>query len=229
MDTRMRELERRGITDPEARIQLAQELARLGYREVIESFATVDLSWTAYSLEQFTAEVSKKIKDKHRQKFHRIQLDFGGHMDCSYDPYDSYPSHCCDYGTVNARVTLQGARMETEKEFQKRTAAELKQKEEERRLRNQRAAERRLAKMQVKEAERETYERLKRKFETEDKIEKLLVDIGEEAEAALREYSPGYFKSWFNRSFKKLGGKTPLQVYDEEDIETLRLFALKSL
>ncbi len=225
----MRELERRSLNDPEARIQLAQELGRLGYREIVENFAKISLTYASYTPDQFLIEINKKIKEKHRQQFHRIQLYFDGHADCSssYDPYDNYSY--CDNSDVSVHVTLQGVRMETEKEFQKRTTAEQKQQEEARRLRNQQAQARRLAKMQAKELERETYERLKRKFETEDKIEKLLVDIGEEAEAALREYSPSYFKSWFNRSFKKLGGKTPLQVYEEEDVETLRLFALKRL
>lgn len=232
MDTRLRELQRsiaaEGINSDAGR-KFVLEMMRLGYEERTEDIGTIDyLGADNISLEDFAQKIENQVKDKHRTKYHRFSLRFYGTCEGgSYDPYDDYPTSCD--GVDNIGVSICGVRLETEKEFKARVKRIEKQEAAERERQRAESAARREQQRMRDDHDRQVYERLKRKFESEEKMDKLLTDIGEHAENSLRQYSPSYFKSWFGRKFKKLGGKTPIEVYDEGDIEKLRLFALKAL
>jgi hypothetical protein len=228
MDARLRSLERQALSDPEARLRLVAEQQRLGYQEKQETVMNgIPLSYT--TLDEFNTLIHETITSKHRETYHRFALSFTGESNCEieYDYYGDSPH--CSGEDPDVTVSIYGIRLETEKEMKKREK-DIKDREDA--IKKQQRADRQRRKKE-KDArdqnDRQNYERLKRKFEAEDKIEQLLSSLGEEAEASLREYSPGYFKSWFHRKFKKLDNKTPMQVFDEGETEKLRLFALKAL
>jgi hypothetical protein len=221
-------LERQALSDPEALLRFVAEKQRLGYQEKQET-VKIGILLSYSTLEEFNSRIQNSITAKHRETYHRFILYFGGSSNCEieYDYYGDSPH--CSGESPDVTVDIYGIRLETEKEMKTREKAA---KAREDAIKKQQRADRQRRKKE-KEArdqnERQNYERLKRKFEAEDKIEQLLASLGGEAEASLREYSPGYFKSWFHRKFKKLEGKTPMQVFDEGEIEKLRLFALKAL
>jgi hypothetical protein len=228
MDTQLRQLERQALSDPEALARLVSTKLRLGYQERSEQVGSSAVySGSPYTPEDFSKLVDSCIKSKDRAKYHRFTWGFSVDASVSYGYCgdDAY----VDSDDIELTLYVSGVRLETEKEMKWRNK-QLTDREEA--IKKQRRAEskvRRDAKKSRDDQERETYNRLKRKFESEEKTEQLLASIGEAAEASLREYSPSYFKSWFYRKFKKLGGKTPTEIYDEGDIDKLRLFALKTL
>jgi hypothetical protein len=240
MDTRLRELERQSLTDPDAKLRWIHEKKRLGYQETQIYVATVDVSNQTIELDNFSKLIQEKIASAktripgHRKLVkckdicHRYTLTFSGE-----GPSCCGSEYCyCDNDT-SVQATIYGYKLETDTEKttrEKQEVARQKQVEREqaRRAKAQRARTK-AAKKAAEDRDLATYQRLKRQFESQEKVANLLTAIGSEAEAKLKEYSPSYYKGWFWRKSKKLGNRSPEEVYDAEEIELLKRFALKLL
>jgi hypothetical protein len=241
MDTRLRELERQALTDPDAKLRWIHEKKRLGYRETQIYVATIDVSNQTIELDDFSKQTQEKIASaktripgvrklvKCRDICHRYALAFSGEGASCCGSYDCY----CDNEASTVQVTIYGYKLETDAEKltrEKQEAAQLKRAEREqaRRIKSQRDATEAAQKL-TKERDMKIYLRLKRQFESQEKVANLLTAIGSEAGAKLKEYSPSYYKGWFWRKSKKLGNRSPEEVYDAGEIELLKSFALKLL
>lgn len=224
MDTRLRELERQANNDPDALNRLIVEKMRLGYQEKEESLARPDIDCgTTLSLEELQQLINSQVTAKKRAKFHDIKLRFyintPGYID----------NHYVDEMDCSISLNIIGIRLESDKELKHRLAVEKRIENDLMRRAAAEKAEKKHQKELRKQCERAEYERLKKKFEAEEQTQKLLEALGNEAVTALNSYRPQYYKSWFSRKFKKLGGKTPLEVFKEGDIEKLRSLVLKQL
>lgn len=243
MDTRLRELERQALNDPDAKLRWVEEKKRLGYREVQHFITSVYMS-SQYNVDDFPLMIQQAITAARMPKSifgiktpkgriwkdicHKFYIEFQGESTSCCGSVDCY----CD-NSVDVSCSIYGYSLETDVQKIAREKQEATLKKQAKQQMAKRAKARRDAqKAAQEEAEKrdlEIYLKLKKQFEDKAKVESLIEAIGEEAANKLSEYTPSYYKSWFWRKSKKLSGRTPIEIYDAGEIELLKNFALKLL
>ena len=86
MDTKIRQLERRAASDPDALARLIAEKQRLGYQEKQEAITRLPLSCA--TLEEFNSTIQESLAEQ-RGKYHSFFLSFEGISNCEIE-YDYY-------------------------------------------------------------------------------------------------------------------------------------------
>ncbi len=242
MDTKLRELERQALTDPDAKLRWIEEKKRLGFRETQLYVTTMELEPNeGIALEGFSKTIQDRISSaktripgvrklvRCQDICHRYTITFSGDgARCCGSEY------CyCDSEATSVNITIHGYKLETDAEKanrEKQEAAREKQIEREQaRLAKAQRSSLKAAKKAAEDRDLATYQRLKRRFESQEKVTNLLTAIGSEAVAKLKEYNPAYYKSWFWRKSKKLNNRSPEEVFDAGEVDLLKRFALKLL